>query len=240
MSEARWLFLPAAPGLLPCALHLPAGSPPPGGWPVLLFLHGAGECGDDGRAQTTVGLGPALTSHPERWPFLAVLPQKPPGGEWEDHVETLHALVARAGAHGGSSSPPILSGISHGGHGAWAIAALDPGRWSALVPLCGYLGRWPADGGMDWQADRAPERTAALAASLGSLPSWAVHGEQDPAIPVEQTVAIVGALQAAGNDAHLTLLPGVLHDCWVPAFDDPALPAWMARQIGETGAPPSR
>ena len=234
MVDPDWLFLPASPGLLPYALHRPAGSPPPGGWPVLLFLHGVGECGDDGRAQTTVGLGPALREHPERWPLLAVLPQKPFGGEWEDHVGPLLSLLARVVAdHGGSAAPPLLTGLSHGGHGAWAIACLDPDRWSALAPMCGYLGRWPPDRSMDWRADRAPARVAALAEAIADLPVWAFHGEHDPAIPAAQTVAAVAALRAAGNPARLTLYPGVQHACWEPAFDEPELPRWLLSQIAE-------
>ena len=230
----RWLFLPAAPDSLPCAVHLPPGDPPPGGWPVLLFLHGVGECGTDGRAQTTVGLGPALREHPERWPFLAVLPQKPFGGEWEDHLETVVALLdAVAARHHGASSPPLLTGISHGGHGAWTFASLRPDRWSALVPMCGYLGRWPVDSWMDWEVDRSPERLRALAEAIGPLPVWAFHGEDDPAIPLEQTRAAVEALRANRNPARLTSYPGVQHECWVQAFADPELPSWLSRAVPE-------
>ncbi len=222
---------------LPCAIHVPPGEPPPGGWPVLLFLHGVGECGDDGHTQTTVGLGPALQASPERWPFLVVMPQKPWGGEWEDHAEALFTLLERGRVeHGGAPGPDLLTGISHGGHGAWTLAASHRERWAALVPICGYLHRWPVDGYMDWEADRAPEKLAVLAEALGDLPIWAFHGEDDPAIPVEQTRAAVAAVRAAGNDAHLTLYPGVQHESWEPAYAEPDLPRWLLDRFGETRA----
>ena len=224
----RWHHLRDGP--LPCALHVPAGAAPIGGWPVLLFLHGVGECGDDGHAQTTVGLGPALRADPERWPVLAVLPQKPFGGEWEDHYDAVLDRVGAAIALGGAPAPPLLTGLSHGGHGAWAFAAREPRRWSALAPMCGYLGRWPADGAMDWEADRAPDRVAALAAAIGDLPVWAFHGQDDPAIPAAQTEAVAAALPAA----RLTLFPGVQHACWEPAFADPELPRWLLDRFAES------
>lgn len=221
--------------LLPCAIRVPPGDPPPGGWPLLLALHGVGECGDDGEAQTTVGIGPALDAHPERWPFCVLMPQKPWGGEWEDHAEALFALLERARAdHGGAAGPDLLTGLSHGGHGAWTLAASHRERWAALVPICGYLHRWPVDGNMDWDADRAPDRLAALAEALGDLPVWAFHGEVDPAIPAAQTIAAVDALRAAGNEARLTVYPGVDHHSWEPAYAEAELPRWLQARFVES------
>lgn len=229
----RWVF---ERGVLPCAFRLPPGHDgsaraPLACWPVVLFLHGAGECGTDGRLQSTVGLGPALRARPEDWPFVAVLPQKPWGGEWEDHAGDLVPLLDGALARfGGDPDRVLLTGLSHGGYGTWALARLLPDRWAALVPMCGYLRRLPDAGRIDWRRDRAPGALRALAASISHLPVWAFHGEKDRAIPVAQSRAVTGALLAAGADARLTTFPEVAHACWEPAFAMSELPAWMLRQ----------
>ena len=217
---------------LPVAVHLPPGHDPGGSWPAILFLHGVGECGTDGRAQTEVGLGPALRRRPASWPFVVLMPQKPFDGEWEDLESALLAAVDAAVMRFGVDPDRVaLTGVSHGGHGAWALAQLHPQRWSALVPLCGYLDRWPRDGSsMDWEKDRRPEVLRALAASVSALPVWAFHGEADPAIPVSQTQAAVAAIRAIGGDVRLNTLPGVGHECWESAYALEELPEWMAAQ----------
>ncbi len=53
-------------------------------WPIILFLHGRGERGDEGMWQTQIGLPQALRDHPERWPFIVVMPQCPQRHYWTE------------------------------------------------------------------------------------------------------------------------------------------------------------
>src|SRR5580765_1700835 len=70
------------------AVWLPPGHASRREWPAILFLHGSGECGADGEKPTHIGLGPALQAHPERWPFVAIFPQKPTEDEeWEERED---------------------------------------------------------------------------------------------------------------------------------------------------------
>jgi predicted esterase/predicted kinase len=192
-------------------VYVPSGEPAPDGWPVILFLHGKGESGRDNTAQTAVGLGPALARHPDRWPFLVVMPQKPdPEAQWERHTRALRALIDEASAvYGVDRSRRYLTGISQGGHGTWELAAERPSDWAAIAPICGY---GPAE---------------RYASALTQMPVWCFHGEADPIVPHASSAAIVRAITDAGGSVRFTTYPGVGHDAWEPAYGDPALPAWL-------------
>ena len=103
------------------AVWLPPGYDRSRAWPCIVFLNGSGECGTDGLKQTWQGIGPELQAHPERWPFVVVLPQKPrEDEEWEEH-EDLVLGVLRAARKAWRIDPEriALTGISQGGHGVW-------------------------------------------------------------------------------------------------------------------------
>lgn len=106
----------------PYQVYVPPEFTPERSWPVILFLHGAGEGGSDGIQQTRVGLGPAIRRYPERFPAVVVFPQSPRGHPWR-----------------GPSADLALRGISMGGYGTWRLALQDPHRFVALVPICGGL-----------------------------------------------------------------------------------------------------
>jgi predicted peptidase len=210
-----------------CAIWAPPGADRTRTWPLIVALHGSGECGDDGVGQLRIGLGPALVAHPERWPFIVVLPQKPRDDqEWEEREDLVFAAV-RAPRHRWRIDPDriALTGFSQGGHGAWAIGARHPEEWSCLVPICGY-GR---------------ARTASRA---WRLPVWAFHGAKDDIVDPRDSESIVAGLRdkqrAAGipeddrRAVRLTVYPDVDHGSWIPAYDDPALPAWI---LGHRRAP---
>ena len=122
------------------AVWLPPGYDRSRAWPCIVFLNGSGECGTDGLKQTWQGLGPALLAHPERWPFVAVLPQKPGADEeWEEREDLVFAALKVVQKSCNIDPERIaLAGISQGGHGTWMIGARHPGVWSCLAPVCGY------------------------------------------------------------------------------------------------------
>lgn len=194
-------------------LYLPPDYDPDREWPLVLFLHGRGEEGTDGRLQTEVGLGPALRRHPERWPAIVVFPQKPADRDgwtaWEPRV--LMALMAARHESRVDPDRITLTGVSMGGFGAWMIAPRHRDLFAAIAPVCG--GGDPAD---------APD--------LASLPTWAFHGTDDPVVPVEHTRRMVEAVRAAGGQPRMTLYEGVRHDSWERAYDEPELPAWLLEQ----------
>ncbi|MBU0638991.1 MAG: dienelactone hydrolase family protein [Planctomycetes bacterium] len=182
-------------------------------WPVVLFLHGKGECGDDGVFHTTVGLGKAIRKNPERFPALVVMPQMPVDHRWEGPMLDLALATLTETMHEYNGDPErvVLTGLSLGGYGTWALGALAPKQFCALVPICG--GGQPAD------AER-----------LARVPIWCLHGDADPVVPVERSREMVAAVQRAGGQIRYSELPGVTHNSWDPAYSDQEVIAWMLSQ----------
>ncbi|MBK8978430.1 MAG: dienelactone hydrolase family protein [Planctomycetes bacterium] len=192
-------------------LFVPPGFDPARQWPLILFLHGAGECGTDGWKQVAVGLAPAILSDVAAWPFLVLLPQKPDVHDaWEDHDELVMAMLERTRADYPVDPARIfLTGLSQGGHGTWVLGARHADRFAALAPVCGY------------------GEPAGLAAELARRPIWAFHGEADRAVPVRQSKELVAAVREAGGHAMLSLYPGVGHNAWDRAYRDEGLARWF-------------
>ncbi|MCC6350379.1 MAG: phospholipase [Candidatus Eisenbacteria bacterium] len=205
------------------AVWLPPGwSRRAGGWPGIVFLHGSGECGDDGGKPTRVGLGPALQAHPERWPFVVVFPQKPTADEeWWEHEDLVFATLADAHRRYGVDERRVaLAGISQGGNGAWMIGARHPDRWRCLVPVCGY------------------GRAQTIATRVRNVPAWCFQGLKDDVVLPRETQEIVRWMRELKRSGGLdttnlraTFYPDAGHDSWDSAFAEEELPKWIAEQL---------
>jgi len=184
-------------------------------WPLIVFLHGAGECGTEGVRQVSQGLGTAILANPAKWPFIVVMPQKPDVKHaWEDHdVAVIAMLDTTIAAYSVASERVYLTGLSQGGHGAWAIGARHPDRWAAIAPICGYGN---------------PEE---IAAPLKAMPIWCFHGEADTVVPPARSTAILDALKALGATPKYTAYPGVGHNSWDKAYRDEPLAAWFLENV---------
>lgn len=187
-------------------------------WPLVVFLHGAGECGTDGQRQGQVGLGPAVAARPELWPCLVLMPQKPSSAEeWEEHEQLVLAAITDVQANWNIDADRIaLTGLSQGGHGTWLIGARHPELFSCLAPVCGY------------------GRARTVAPRVAKLPVWAFHGLRDDVVDPAETIAIMQEVRrlravAAGadDDAQLTLYPQAGHNSWDAAYAEPGLPGWL-------------
>lgn len=199
------------------------------GLPIILALHGSGERGADGLAPTDVGLGHAIRLHPERFPALVVFPQVPAGSNWLDNRRLALATLASAQREFGADPKRVYAvGLSMGGHGTWALAHDDPGRFAAIVVVCGFVG--PLHGFPGIMPAGQPDPDAALAHSIAALPVWIVHGDADPVVPVNDSRQMAAELKALGGDVHYKELPGVGHNAWDDAFADPELPLWLFKQ----------
>ncbi len=215
-------------------VFVPAAGHRRGEPPVILFLHGSGERGDDGDKPTRVGLGPYLRQHASDFPALVVFPQAAEGTEWSDGAPiALAALEAATREFGGDRARTYLTGISMGGYGTWELALAEPGRFAALVPVCG--GMTPPYPGRPtlrvYAVAGAADPYAATAQRLSAIPTWIFHGARDDLVRPEQSRRMYAALQAAGApDVRYTEFPDANHNSWDPAYATPALWAWLFAQ----------
>lgn len=191
------------------------GAVPEKRWPLILFLHGAGERGDDVEKVKVHG-PPKIAERTPDFPFIVVSPQCPSGETWND--EALEALLDHALANWAIDAHRVyLTGLSMGGYGAWSLAQACPERFAAVVPICG--------GGSAARANLYGDSPRGKA--LRELPFWAFHGEKDDVVPPRESERMVEALRKLGCDVRYTVVPGVGHDAWVKAYDDPKLYTWL-------------
>ena len=209
-------------------------------WPMILFLHGRGERGSEGMWQTQIGLPQAVRDHPERWPFVIVMPQCPLPSYWTDPdmlALAMAALDEETAEFHGDPERTYLTGLSLGGYGAWELARLYSRRWAAIAI---------AAGGVFWSY--APERwqeastlPREYAVALGRTPVWLFHGTEDNVVPPRESELMFEAFKTAGGRIRLWLYQGMKHDCWTRAYDEPELPRWLLAHRGEPpqGSKPS-
>jgi predicted peptidase len=204
-------------------------------WPVILFLHGAGERGSDGQRQTREGIGKAIQRDHARFPAIVVLPQCSKDNWWSApgmEEFALAALDAATEEFSGDCRRTYLTGLSMGGYGAWDIAAKNPDRFAALVPICGGIvtpaslqNKYPELHKAAY-AD-VPTSYAGIAAKIGKTPVWIFHGAKDTVVPPDNSRKMFTALQEVGGDVRYTEYPRVGHASWKKAYADPKLTAWL-------------
>lgn len=204
-------------------------------WPVILFLHGAGERGDDNVAQVNVGIGPAILRQRESLGFIVVLPQCHRNRWWTEpdmQAQALKALDQAVEEFNGDPKRTYLTGLSMGGYGSWFMAAGNPGRFAAYAVVCGGIRPPPR---VSLPAAAAPPTTAgdpyaAVAAKVGKTPVWVFHGAADPVVPVSESRKMVEALKAAGGNVRYNEYEGIGHNSWDKAYAEPELFGWLLSQ----------
>lgn len=180
--------------------------------PLMLFLHGAGERGDNQLELVQVHGPPKLIAQGRSFPCVVVSPQCPLHRWWDaaelsallDHVEANYKIDKRR---------IYVTGLSMGGYGTWSLALREPDRFAAIAPICG--------GGNDLSIKFVDKISA---------PIWAFHGAKDKVIPVDRLHAMQSAHQAEGIDMKVTIYPQVGHDAWNNAYADEKLYEWMFAQ----------
>ncbi len=183
-------------------------------WPLLIFLHGAGECGDNLELVKIHGPPKLVEQRPADFPFIVVSPQtaKPKDDgpfveNWQVHhlSQLLDHLLA---TYPVDIDRIYLTGLSMGGFGTLRWAAHEPKRFAAIAPVCGggwhYYGR-----------------------HLKDMPVWLFHGDQDQAVPLAFSQIVADAIRKEGGNPKLTIYEGVGHDSWNPAYNDPELYKWL-------------
>jgi predicted peptidase len=187
------------------------------GFPLVFFLHGAGERGSNLKQVTVHGI-PKHLEEGEEFPFVVVAPQCPKGRIWDPHV--LEALLDRILADCNIDENRVyVTGLSMGGLGTWMLAHLCPDRLAAVAPICGPF---------VWLS---PER-------FKDLPIWCFHGAMDGVVSIEDSVRMVRGIRNAGGHVRFTVYPDTDHNSWAETYSNPDLYRWLLkhRRVARKGA----
>jgi len=177
-------------------------------WPLILFLHGAGERGSNVEVVKNNGL-PNMIANGKSFDFIIVSPQCPKDIWWPEQTDVLIALLDEIEAKYRVDTDRVyLTGLSMGGFGTWTLAEQYPQRFAAIAPICG--------GSEQYAASR-----------LKKVPVWAFHGAKDNVVPLARSQAMVTAIKNAGGDAKLTIYPEAQHDSWTETYNNPELYQWF-------------
>ncbi len=214
-------------------VYVPAAWTPQRKWPVILFLHGAGERGADGFRQTRVGLPAHIRTR--EIPAVVVMPQCRRGkwwGESDMEAQAFGALDRTMSEFNGDPDRLYLTGLSMGGYGVWAFGYKFPKRFAALAPVCGGVRGRGYFRVPDWHpSSRSPQEPYSEAArGIGRTPVWAFHGEIDRVVPVSESRNMVRALRNSGGDVRYSEYKGVSHNSWDRAYSDREFLDWLLTQ----------
>lgn len=191
-------------------------------WPLMLFLHGAGERGTN-LSKVAVHGPPKLVKTKKDFPFILVSPQCPSGQWWtEDVVMGLLDEVIKQ--HAVDTNRVYLTGLSMGGYGTWTVGTKYPERFAAIAPICG--------GGETISVLVAGRQKSAALKRLGV---WAFHGGKDPVVPLAESERMIDVLKKAGcTDVKLTVYPEAGHDSWTEAYNNSELYDWFLQHSRES------
>ncbi len=182
-------------------------------WPLIMFLHGMGERGDDLELIKKHGL-PKILEGKEDFQFIVVSPQCPLDTTWPTETAALDALLDDIIAtHAVDTSRVYLTGLSMGGYGTWHLAIAHPDRFAAIAPICGGV--------------QSHVGLVERIAVLSSVPVWAFHGAKDQVVPLAESAVLVSALRKCGGDARFTIYPDAEHDSWTETYNNPELYEWF-------------
>ncbi|HOW72920.1 MAG TPA: prolyl oligopeptidase family serine peptidase [Phycisphaerae bacterium] len=176
-------------------------------WPLVLFLHGAGERGTHIEAVKRHG-PPKLIAAGREFPFIVASPQCPAKRWWDPAA--LDALIDEIVAkYAVDESRIYLTGLSMGGYGTWNLACHHPERFAAIAPICG--------GGIPYLARE----------QLAKTPTWVFHGAKDPVVAPSESTRMVDMLKQTNPNVKLTMYPNADHDSWTRTYDSPEFYSWL-------------
>ena len=208
--------------------------------PVMLYLHGSGARGNDNYSQLD-DLPSFIREHPERFPFVIVLPQCEADTFWAGPMmeQAIAALDRTVIEFKGDPNRLYLAGYSMGGFGVWQTAVTYPNKFAALVPIAGGIKpQGPVSDDQKELLSPAVRKAAesddpykAFAAAIGKTPVWAFHGGADGVVSPEGTRQMIAALKANGDpNVVYTEFENVGHESLINTFSEPGLFEWMGRQ----------
>jgi len=190
-------------------LYLPKDYDSQEKWPLVVFLHGAGERGSDVNVVKKHG-PPKLIEAGQAIPAVVLSPQCPDRSFWQP--EALAKLIEEiSGKYKVDPDRVYLTGLSMGGYGTFALSAAHPEKFAAIAPICG--------GGDPKTAER-----------IKGLPAWVFHGAKDNVVTLDNSQKMVDALKALNADVQFTVYPEAEHDSWTETYANPKVWEWLFAQ----------
>ncbi len=200
-----WLFLPEGYGK-----QTKKGADGKESWPLMLFLHGAGERGNDNLDLVKVHGPPKIVATKPDFPFITISPQCPLKQFW--NAQELANLVDQvANTYEVDRSRLYVTGLSMGGFGTWSLLAKYPGKFAAAIPICG--------GGDPKTVEK-----------MKGTPIWVFHGAKDTAVSLSQSEAMVEGLKKIEGNVKFTIYPEAGHDSWTETYNNPEVYKWLLEQ----------
>ena len=185
--------------------------------PIIFYLHGMGERGDDPNLLKNYGLTKVIADQDD-FPYIVIAPQCPDEHYWTYDPELLIALLDHIIMHQfGDERRIYLTGASMGGYGAWELGSMYPHRFAAVVPVCGVALADPS-----------------LVCTLQHTPVLAVHGKDDLTVPPEQTEIMINALRDCGAEPEVTYVEGAGHELGTTAYQEESLYRWLQKHSRAT------
>jgi len=187
-------------------LYLPKDYSEKEKYPLMLFLHGAGERGNNLELVKKHG-PPKLIEQGKDFPFVIISPQCPSDVRW--NTKTLIALIDEIVKNYKIDKNRIyVTGLSMGGNGTWRLATEIADRLAAIIPICGWGD--PFD-----------------ICSIGNLPVWAFHGEKDVVVQSSSSQILIDRLKFCKGNAKLTIYPEAGHDSWTATYENDEIYSWL-------------
>lgn len=198
-------------------------------YPLVLFLHGAGERGADNEKQLVHGTKEFAKPEVRRkYPAFVLAPQCPDGKRWvevdwsldshkqlPDDSDTIKLVLQLISSlqkeYRIDQQRQYVTGLSMGGYGAWDLITRHPEMWAAAAPVCA--------GGDEATAEK-----------IAKLPVWAFHGDKDTVVKPHRSRNMIEAIKKAGGQPLYTEYKGVGHNSWAAAYADPKLMEWLFAQ----------
>lgn len=178
-------------------------------WPLLLFLHGGGERGDNLELVKKHG-PPKIVEQRKDFPFVTVSPQCPAEKEW--NADELAKLVDHvANTYQVDPKRIYVTGLALGGTGTWDLLSKHPGKFAAAAAICG-----PGD--------------PAAAEKMKGTPIWVFHGAKDQSVPIAKSEEMVEAIKKAGGNVKFTVYPEAGHDSWTETYNNEEVYKWLLEQ----------
>ena len=216
-------------------IHVPDVAAPADGWPMLLFLHGAGERGRNLEEVKVHGPPKLIDKFPELKNSVVVSPQCPRNSWWVS--KTLMALVREVlSSHGKKINEQriYVTGLSMGGYGSWDLISKNNDFFAAAAPICGGGSIERLKGVLKTKGAKPFDINDLI--KVKDMPIWAFHGSNDKTVPQKESEVLVEALKEAGNKSiKFTSYKGVGHDSWTRTYNNPKFYKWLYSQERRSG-----